>query len=68
MAEEELLDKIQDLSDLELAALLSLTNQEHCIVDTDPNTVEDLVQELRLVSHVLANTATDYTNMLLDRG
>jgi hypothetical protein len=50
MAEETLLDKISNLSDLELAALLCLTNQEHCIIDTDPDAVQDLVQELRLVS------------------
>lgn len=50
MAEEALLDKISNLSDLELAALLCLTNEEHCIIDTDPDSVEDLVHELRLVS------------------
>jgi hypothetical protein len=50
MAEEVLLQKISHLSDLELAALLCLTNQEHCIIDTDPDAVQDLVQELRLVS------------------
>jgi hypothetical protein len=49
MAEEALLDKISNLSDLELAALLCLTNEEHCIIDTDPDSVEDLVHELRLV-------------------
>lgn len=49
MAEEAILDKISNLSDLELAALLCLTNQEHCIIDTDPDDVQDLVQELRLV-------------------
>lgn len=50
MAAEVLLDKVQDLSDLELAALLCLTNQEHCIINTDAEAVDDLVQELRLVS------------------
>lgn len=50
MADEVLLDKVQNLSDLELAALLCLTNQEHCIIDTDAEAVDDLVQELRLVS------------------
>ena len=49
MADEGLLDKVQDLSDLELAALLCLTNQEHCIIDTDTEAVDDLVQELRMV-------------------
>jgi hypothetical protein len=54
MAEEALLNKIQDLSDLELAALLCLTAQEHCIVDTEPDSLDDLVHELRLVSQLLA--------------
>ncbi|OBT87919.1 hypothetical protein VE02_02643 [Pseudogymnoascus sp. 03VT05] len=50
MAEEALLDKISNLSDLELAALLCLTNEEHCIIDTDPDSVQDLVHELRLIA------------------
>jgi len=50
MADEELLDKVQDLSDLELAALLCLTAQEHCIIDTEPGVLDDLVLELQLVS------------------
>lgn len=50
MTDEVLLDKVQDLSDLELAALLCLTTQEHCIIDTNAEAVDDLVQELRLVS------------------
>jgi hypothetical protein len=56
MADEALLDKIQDLSDLELAVLLCLTAQEHCIIDTDPDTIDDLVHELQLVS-----TTHDYS-------
>lgn len=65
MAEEALLDKISNLSDLELAALLCLTNEEHCIIDTDPDSVQDVVHELRLVSLLLynvisaSNTSTD---------
>jgi hypothetical protein len=50
MADEELLDKVQDLSDLELAALLCLVAQEHCIIDTEPDSLDDLVLELQLVS------------------
>ncbi|KFY30840.1 hypothetical protein V493_01609 [Pseudogymnoascus sp. VKM F-4281 (FW-2241)] len=50
MAEEALLDKISNLSDLELAALLCLTNEEHCIIDTDPDSIEHLVHELRLIA------------------
>ena len=49
MADDQLLDKIHDLSDLELATLLCLTNNEHCIIDAEPEALEDVVQELRLV-------------------
>jgi hypothetical protein len=49
MAEEALISKVQDLSDLELATLLCLTTQEHCIIDTEPSSLDDLVHELRLV-------------------
>jgi hypothetical protein len=49
MAEEALLDKVQDLSDLELAALLCLTGLEHCIIDTEPDALDELVAELQLV-------------------
>lgn len=50
MAEEDFSEKLQDLSDLELATLICLTNHEHCIIDTDPGLLDDLVLELRLVS------------------
>jgi hypothetical protein len=49
MAEETLLDKVHDLSDLELAALICLIAQEHCMIDTEPDVLDDLVQELELV-------------------
>lgn len=49
MADEILLDKVHDLSDLELAALICLVAQEHCIIDTEPSGLDDLVQELELV-------------------
>jgi hypothetical protein len=49
MADETLLDKVHDLSDLELAALICFVAQEHCIIDTEPDALDDLVQELELV-------------------
>jgi hypothetical protein len=49
MADATLLDKVHDLSDLELAALICLVAQEHCIIDTEPDALDDLVQELELV-------------------
>jgi hypothetical protein len=49
MADEQLLNKIHDLSDVELAALLCLIAQEHCIIDTEPDSIDELVKELELV-------------------
>jgi hypothetical protein len=50
MADEALLSKIHGLSDLELAVLICLIAQEHCIIDTEPDALDDLVQELELVA------------------
>jgi hypothetical protein len=53
MADKILLEKVQDLSDLELAVLLCLIAQEHCIIDTEPSALDDVVHELQLVSEIL---------------
>lgn len=50
MAEDAIISKVQDLSDLELATLICLVAQEHCIIDTEPDALDDLAQELELVS------------------
>ncbi|KAK7966012.1 uncharacterized protein PG986_000289 [Apiospora aurea] len=49
MADEELLQKIHGLGDLDLAALLCLMSREHCIISTEPESLDDLVEELQLV-------------------
>lgn len=49
MADDILLARIHDLSDLELAVLICLVGQEHCIIDTELDSLDDLVQELQLV-------------------
>jgi hypothetical protein len=49
MADETIIEKVHELSDLELAALVCLVANEHCIIDTDPDALDDLVQELELV-------------------
>ncbi|KAK7954990.1 hypothetical protein PG988_015684 [Apiospora saccharicola] len=49
MADEELQQKIHGLGDLDLAALLCLMSREHCIVSTEPEALDDLVEELQLV-------------------
>jgi hypothetical protein len=66
MAKGVLLHKIHDLSDLELAVLLSLTAQEHCIIDTEPGSLDELVHELRLVSQFLVEIPICYRLIALD--
>jgi hypothetical protein len=47
--DEDLLRKVHELSDLELAALLCLVAQEHCIIDTEPDAIDELAEELEQV-------------------
>lgn len=49
MADDGLIDKVHDLSDLELAVLLCLISREHCLISTPASAVDDLVLELQLV-------------------
>lgn len=49
METSPLVERVQDLTDLELAILLSLVAGEHCIIQTESGAVESLEQELRLV-------------------
>ena len=49
MADEDLLNTAQSLSDLELAFLLCLMSREHCIISSVPSALDDLAQELQLV-------------------
>jgi hypothetical protein len=48
--DDDLHDRVTSLSDLELAFLLCLINKEHCIVSTQPPSLDDLVEELKLIS------------------
>ena len=43
------LDHVEDLTDLELAVLLSLVAQQHCLVMTTDELLDDLASELALV-------------------
>ncbi|KAK4137896.1 hypothetical protein BT67DRAFT_415769 [Trichocladium antarcticum] len=56
--QEQLLDKIHTLSDLELAALLCLVAREHCLISTEPDSVDELAEELRLVSSKTFNLSS----------
>ena len=52
MADQPLIEKVHELSDLELAALICLITQEHCIIDTEPDALDEIVEELELVRGV----------------
>lgn len=50
MADNHVLTKVHSLSDVELACLLSLISNEHCIISTPADCLDDLVTELQLVT------------------
>jgi hypothetical protein len=43
-------EKVQALSDIELAALLCLVADQHCIVETEKDLIDGVEQELQLVN------------------
>lgn len=49
MEEPALIERIQELTDLELALLLSLTAGEHCIIQSDEEALDSLEEEIQLV-------------------
>ncbi|KAL8729526.1 MAG: hypothetical protein Q9181_004971 [Wetmoreana brouardii] len=73
----ELVQKVEGLSDLELALLLSFVANEHCLIQTEQNALDHLQQELQLiasniynVSHLVIECSTettlnDFNNALL---
>ena len=46
---ESIVAKVAGCSDLELATLLCLIAKQHCIIETEEYTINDLSQELALV-------------------
>lgn len=52
MADESLLEKIHELSDLELAVLLCLVSREHCLISTPPHAIDNLILELEQVKYL----------------
>ena len=49
MENATLVERVQELTDLELAILMSLVVGQHCIIQTDAEHLESLQQELQLV-------------------
>ena len=52
----KLVERVQNLSDLELAALLCLIARQHCCIEVEDELVDDLAQELALVCSILTRT------------
>lgn len=50
MADDHVLSKVHSLSDVELACLLSLISNEHCMISTPADCLDDLVTELQLIA------------------
>jgi adenylate kinase len=48
-ATDPIAHKVQTLSDIELAVLLCLVVDQHCIIETDAQFLDGLEKELRIV-------------------
>lgn len=58
---DALVSELQDLGDLELAMLLSLIAEQHCIITTENDLLQNLATELKLVrlrERFVCHTAT----------
>ena len=51
MDDRSLSEQIHNLSDLELANLLCLIADQHCIINTDEESLDTLADELQLVRY-----------------
>lgn len=47
---DDITEKVQSLSDLELAVLICLVADQHCIIETEAESTRSVQDELRLVS------------------
>ena len=51
-ADDRLALKVQTLSDLELAVLICLVSDQHCIIEAVEDFTNDVAEELKLVSRI----------------
>lgn len=49
MPTSELVQRVEELDDLELALLLGVLAHEHCLIETEDEALDSLQQELQLV-------------------
>jgi len=67
MQDMDLVQKVQGLTDIELAVLLSLVASQHCIIETEEEAIDALAEELQLVSKAsLAAMASHITYTSID--
>lgn len=52
-----LVERVQELTDLELAMLLSLVAGQHCIITAEQDDLDTLEQELHLVLKIISRLA-----------
>lgn len=48
--EDPIAIKVQALGDLELAVLICLVADQHCIIESEPDLADNIEEELQLVS------------------
>lgn len=52
-ANDRLVEKVQALSDIELAVLVCLVAEQHCIIEAEKEGLNDVQEELKLVCYLL---------------
>ena len=57
MDASRLVERVQELTDLELAMLLSLVAGQHCIITAEQDDLDTLEQELHLVLKIISRLA-----------
>lgn len=55
MDSQKTLSKIQELTDVELALLLCLLADQHCIIETNEGNLDSLEEEIVLVRHTFVS-------------
>jgi len=63
---DRITEKVQSLSDLELAVLICLVADQHCIIEAEKQLTRDVLEELKLVSYfALRDCGCAYNNRSL---
>jgi hypothetical protein len=55
-ASDRITEKVQALSDLELAVLICLVADQHCIIEAEKEVIGEVQEELKLVSTARSRT------------